>query len=86
MRVVSRIDAIDEINGASGLSGFDKAMLLSLDPNEFNYSDKDLAIRWFLLFGEIVSVDGAHIADLLMGDMDKAKEIALKTLIDAGRK
>lgn len=86
MRAVSRIDAIDEINSALGLSDFDKAMLLSLDPNEFNYSDKDLAVRWFILFGEIVSVDGAHIADLLMDDMDKAKEIALKALKDAERK
>lgn len=83
MRTVSRSDAIDAINSASGLSDFDRAILLSLDPNEFNYSNTDLATRWFLIFGEIISVDGAHIEDLLMDHISKAKEIALKALKDA---
>lgn len=83
MRAASRSEAIDAIKSASGLSDFDREILLSLNPNEFDCSNTDLATRWFLIFGEIISIDGAHIADLLMDDMDKTKEIALKALKDA---
>lgn len=73
MRSINRQEAIEAIDALSGLTEFDKSILITLDKDVFNYSDQSLAIRWFLLFGELVSVNGESIQHLLGADLAKSE-------------
>ena len=80
MTSISRKEAVETINTSSGLSDFDREVLLSMDPNALSYSDKELCARWFCLFGEIVVINGISIEGLLAQEVEKAKIIALEAI------
>ena len=80
MTPISRKDALATINAASGLSEFDREILLSMDPNALTYSDKELCARWFCLFGEIVVINGHSMAGPLEQEAEKAKRMAYEAI------
>ena len=83
MTPISRKDALITIKATSGLSEFDREILLSMGPNALTYSDEELCARWFCLFGEIVVINGISIEGLLAQEVEKAKIIALRVITKA---
>lgn len=80
MTPISRSDALTAIHAASGLSEFDREVLLIMDPNALTYSDKELCARWFCLFGEIVVINGISMEGLLAQEAERAKIMALEAI------
>lgn len=80
MMPISRNEAQATINAATGLSEFDREILLSMDPNALTFSDKELCARWFYLFGEIVVINGHSMECLLEEGVEKTKRMAREVI------